>query len=434
MVSSRPDKLQAVVSAVSACRYRQALNELNNIDLSALDRRDYGRALALELACLDGQGQVDRSAMRLQTLLTRLGPDRRTLLGMGLQLSELQVAHLAERVLRRLGRLDRRRPLPRFYLARLLDKAGRLRDAVREYDRVIARDGAFPPAYVLKAHCLRRLGDLPEAIVTLRWYLRLEPCDARGWMSLGDMLVEQREDRRALVAYQQAETLDPHQPAVALRRVLLAYHRRDEAALQDGLWCLEALVPSQWQAAHAAGLLAELRGRVWQAMDHYLEAVELAFQSDEEDRALTISRALVFSVESDCRNRALDLIRRVRQEQFFPAPVLSALNQWYGMPLVEAREYFILMDHAYDGPTPNLPLVEEIDPAASPPFHGPYRALRSLHVWARDRHEAAGLALTFEKSSQAHDSRILQVFKRRGLSLQHLGVVWRSETLLLYPV
>ncbi len=433
MFSSRHDKLEHVLSAVSACRYHQALSDLNKMDLSTLDRRDYGRALALELACLDGQGHTDRSAVRLESLLARLGADRRTLLGMGLQLSELHVAYLAERVLRRLGRLDRRSPLPRFYLARLLDKAGRLREAIREYDRVIVRDGAFPPTYVLKAECLRKLGDLPEAMVTLRWYLRLEPKDARGWLNLGDMHAQLHDDARALNAYQQAQNIEPHDPAVPLRRALLADARHDESSLATCLERLTELAPDQWQTLHVSALLAELQGNLWHAMECHLEAVELAHDAHENDRALTIAQAIRFAVQHQLYEQVEQVVDEVYHEQFFPAQVLSSLNQWHDTPLAEAREYFVLMDHAYQGALPRTPSpwVQSNPPSTQSES---YRALRSAHVWARNRAEAAELALSFEERAGMSQVRVLQVQKRGGISLQRLGVAWRSDALLLYPV
>ncbi|MBI4289495.1 MAG: tetratricopeptide repeat protein [Chloroflexi bacterium] len=102
---------------------------------------------------------------------------------------------------------------------------GKYQEALESYDKALAIDPKFAPAWYGKGGVLRRLGQLAEAAAAYRTYVSLEPKDAGAFNLLGCALFELRRYRQALTAYEAASVLARDNPlyhhncAVSLHRI-----------------------------------------------------------------------------------------------------------------------------------------------------------------------------------------------------------------------
>lgn len=105
----------------------------------------------------------------------------------------------------------------RHALAALLVRQGRMADAQRMIEAWITADPRLATAYAEYAWLQLQTGDLPRSRDLLMQALALNPRDIRALTELGQVFEAMHRPDRALVCYERALEVNPHQPALAAR-------------------------------------------------------------------------------------------------------------------------------------------------------------------------------------------------------------------------
>src|SRR5262249_7319341 len=86
--------------------------------------------------------------------------------------------------------------------------------AVRMVAEWKQRNPELAAPYAEDGYLWHRYGDLPQAVVVLEHAIGLDPTDVRALTELAAIYEEMHRPDRALVLYEQALRLKPHQPDV----------------------------------------------------------------------------------------------------------------------------------------------------------------------------------------------------------------------------
>ena len=152
--------------------------------------------------------------------------------------------------------------------------------AVTSYDRAIALDADFAPAYSQRGHCLLSLGERGPALASCARATVLRPDAAAGWASLGRLFDRVKAPELALKAYRTALRLAPERadlPGRVLQQQMLCCD-------WDGI---DALVADIEQRL-AAGLDA-VHPFFWQAISASPQSLLLAAQNHDRTRRAIIA-------------------------------------------------------------------------------------------------------------------------------------------------
>ncbi len=103
---------------------------------------------------------------------------------------------------------------PEAWLARVdlgqdLFQAGRLEEAIGQYDRALAIRSDLPEAYYNRGSIFLRLGRLPEAIRDLEAALRLQPASPDALTNLGNAFARSGRFAQAIGCYERALRIEP---------------------------------------------------------------------------------------------------------------------------------------------------------------------------------------------------------------------------------
>jgi serine/threonine-protein kinase len=138
------------------------------------------------------------------------------------EMLRLQTARLA---------LRSRNPAMHTTLGDLLEKKGRLEEAIAAYREGIRLEPEFDPAYTDLGLALEKKGQLDEATAALQEACRLKPDRADYRVQLGKVLVKRERIDEAIAALQEAVRLDPKwaEAHLQLGLALARQQRSDEA-------------------------------------------------------------------------------------------------------------------------------------------------------------------------------------------------------------
>lgn len=155
--------------------------------------------------------------------------------------------------------------------------------AVTSYDRAIALDADFAPAYSQRGHCLLSLGQRGPALASCAQATVLRPDAAAGWASLGRLFDRVKAPELALKAYRTALLLAPDRadlPGRVLQQQMLCCD-------WDGI---DALVESIERRLEAGVDAVHLF--FWQAISDSPHSLLLAAQNhDRSSRAIVADEA-----------------------------------------------------------------------------------------------------------------------------------------------
>ncbi len=226
-----------------------------------------------------------------------------------------------------------------------LHQAGRRRDALPLYARVLARNPEDPKVLYAYGLCLLETGDLAEGRRVMAALVGMRPNDAAARYALGKALALAGEAGAAEAELRQAATLAPGMAEAWLELGnLLARARPDaaEAALREGLghrpreaalWC------------NLGNVLAE-RGRRPEAETAWRKAMEINPGMAEAELAL----ALALRARGDAAGAAAMLERAVKRR-----PELAELHYNLGVTYFHARRLdpaIAALERAASGPRP----------------------------------------------------------------------------------
>src|SRR5262249_36592571 len=105
----------------------------------------------------------------------------------------------------------------RHALVVLLARQHRENDAVRMIDCWLDREPRQGNAYAEHGWLLHQQGDLPRAHARLQQALQFDPQNVRALTELGLVFEEMNRPDRALVVYERALQIQPHQPELTRR-------------------------------------------------------------------------------------------------------------------------------------------------------------------------------------------------------------------------
>jgi tetratricopeptide (TPR) repeat protein len=136
-----------------------------------------------------------------------------------------------------------------FFAAQAADEAGDVENAERLYRRLIKVDGADAAARFNLANLLRAAGRAVEAEATYRDATRADPSFAPAWYNLADALDERGRTPEAIAALESALKADPDY-ADAVFNLALMLQKLDRHAEAAGQWrrYLNLDADSPWSA------------------------------------------------------------------------------------------------------------------------------------------------------------------------------------------
>lgn len=148
--------------------------------------------------------------------------------------------------------------------------------AMRLFDRAIALDATFVPAWSDRAILRLRAGQIEAAIVDLEQALGLAPDHAQGWLQLGLIHDGQGEFERALECFEQARKAAPALTVAHYNCGVIQYRKGDLAAAVASNRQAIGLGDAPEMAWSNLGIALEASGDAKAAHAAYDEAIEKA--------------------------------------------------------------------------------------------------------------------------------------------------------------
>ncbi len=223
-----------------------------------------GRAAALAAACERVEARLDpeQQGFALRNLAKTLGWAGK----------EDEARRLAQQTLAVLGDGDSE---SHFLLGNFAAHAGRNDEAVAEYRRAVAIDGAYVEAWLNLADTLLRAGRPDEALAALDRVAALQPDNAQALSIRGLLLDAQGRRDEALAALSRAHDLAPGDAQIGNNYGLVLAHA---GQLDPAIEVLQRAVmadPGHAKAHYNLALLLARRNRIEDAVSHLQQALSL---------------------------------------------------------------------------------------------------------------------------------------------------------------
>lgn len=408
------DVLEGAERLMEAGQLDEALSALAASAHRPLASGPRGRALALEVVCLERLGRGDEADSHIVETMKEEGDDIVFVLGAGMQFSDLDVFGHAEMFLRNLCELDPENHLAWYNLAVSLGREGRFDESVEMYDASLARDPEFVPSHLQRAHCLQLLNQPDDAAEAYARYVELEPADGDAWKSLAILESDRREFDAAYRAFEKAAETSDDLVDVYFNWAVSAVRRGDMDQHEVCLAKLNDLEPDGWRTLLTRADYEETQGAVWDAWEALCEGFETTIEEDDHDAAdYVIVGLLRFANRNGMADHAEEHIERAFQEELFSADFLEALQTILGRCSNEAYCFLVVLSNRSGG-----------DPSgAGEAWYVSYG------VSAEDSEAAEAFAVDFHSRCTENPWGVHSIQKLSGPDEGSLGVYWRSDLL-----
>lgn len=373
-----------------------------------------GRALALEVVCLERLGRRDVAALLIVETMKEEGDDIVFVLGAGMQFSDLDAFGHAEMFLRNLCELDPENHLAWYNLAVSLGREGRFEESTEMYDASLALQPNFFPAHLQRAHCLQLLNQPNEAASAYSRYLELEPGDGESWKSLAILESDRREYDAAYEAFERAAEASAEPVDVYFNWAVTAVRRGDMDRHEVCLEKLNTLEPEGWRALLTRADYEETEGAVWEAWEALREGFETTLEEGDHDAAeYVIVSLLGFANRNGLVDHAEDQVKRVFDEELFSPEVLETLQTISGRCSNAAHSFLVVLSNRFGG-VPSATAEE---------------AYVSYGVSADDSTAAGTFAVDFQSRCTEDSWAVHSIQELSGPDEGRIGVYWRSDLL-----
>ncbi len=391
-----------------------ALQLVRNLYGQILPSSDRGRALAIEVVCLERLSKSEEAERLVVEMMKEEGDDHAYVLAAGVQFSDLEAYLHAEVYLRNLCEMNPSSEVAWYNLAVALGREGRLVEAVQAYDRCIALTPGLGDAYRQKAYCQEMLDDNAGAADTYRQYLALNADDAEAWKALGIVESDRRRFAEAYDAFRRAAEQSREPEDVYYNWAISAVRNSDAEQQRRCIDKLQDIDPEGWRTLLTRADQEELEGNVWPAWELLCEAFENATtdsgenqEDEDEDVGGYVAAALLrFAHRHDLRDHAQDYVQRIFEERLFSEDALEALQAFEGRLSNSATSFQVVVRRGGAD-------------AAHYLVYG---------VSADDADEAGRLAIEFEARCAPDEGTSLYAIHQLSTPDEGLiGVYWRSE-------
>lgn len=219
-----PPTRQTVISSAGRCAMGQGKRLAALLLLGAGCVNPAGervRDLNADGVYLYDRGSYAQARDSFAAALTMRPGDPDMLYNMGRSCQRLRQTERAEDAYRQCLRQNPTHDACRHALVELLVDTGRRDEAVVLVREWLVKEPSRASPYIEDAWLLRREGDLLNARGRLQQALALEPMHPRALVDLGKVYEALARPERAVVLYERALEVDPHQPEIARQVSLL---------------------------------------------------------------------------------------------------------------------------------------------------------------------------------------------------------------------
>ncbi len=160
-------------------------------------------------------------------------------------------------------------------LAKALEQAGRIEDAISQYEQALQIRPEFPEAHISVGVALCQVGRVQEAVEHFEQALRLKPDNAAAHNNLGLVLCRTGEVQKGIEQYEQALRIDPN---YADAEYNFGSALLQEGKFEDAIGHYERAlrIEPDYAEAHAAlGFAFGQVGKFEDAIRHYERAVQI---------------------------------------------------------------------------------------------------------------------------------------------------------------
>ena len=392
-----------------------ALGLVRGLYGQVLPSSDRGRALAIEVVCLERLGKHEDAQRIVVDMMREEGDDHAYILAAGIEFSELDAPLHAEVFLRNLCELDPNSSVAWYNLAIALGREDRFVEALQAYDRCVAITPEFSDAHLQKAYCQETMDDLPGAAATYRRYLELNPEDGEAWKLLGIVESDQRRFTEAYDAFRHAVKHTQEPEDIYFNWAITAVRNADSEQQRACIDKLQDIDPEGWRTLLTRADQEENDGQVWAAWELLGEAFENVLEAESDDPdddedacSYVVSVLLRFAYRHDMREHAQEHVLRVFEEQLFTEDVLESLQALEGRLSNTATSFQVVLKCAAGG-------------AESYVVYG---------VSTDDADEAGRLALSFEeRCGPGQELTLYSIQQLTSPDEGRIGVYWRSGDL-----
>jgi|HigsolmetaAR202D_1030399.scaffolds.fasta_scaffold15669_2 tetratricopeptide (TPR) repeat protein len=177
-----------------------------------------------------------------------------------------------------LEEIQRREALIHFQRGLVLERAHRVKEAVKEYRRAISHDPHLREAHDALGFYYQRHGLLAKAAEEFRIVANLDD-DFLAHFNLGYVLLELERFDEAIAAFQRCIELEPENVAVHYELGYIAYLQGDYRTALERMRLPLLQYPDDWEVYYLIGNCHLRLGEYDAALDSYVEALALASQS-----------------------------------------------------------------------------------------------------------------------------------------------------------
>jgi len=427
------DPLSEVIARVEQRDHEEALFRLQRLTLDEHSSEVQARALAIAAICVSEIEGDENAGPFVNELIDRHESDEYALLAAGIQLSDLDALPHAERLIRRVCRIDPDSPIPKYNLALVLKRAHRYDEALEAYEHTLSLDEWYSPAWLGKASCLQDLDRLSEAAEAYYSYLSLEEDDAFEWVSVGIIESNLGNYDGAIAAYERAQALEPRSVTLLYNWAVTASRRGDRTKLDELASRLDAVAPMDWRTAMIHAYQAGMEEEVSDGWKSCVEAVELAYEDDEAATSAAAEAAVAYAGKNGLHEEAQELVQWLFEaepyDEVFNEDVLSQLRALSGSMSRRAVQYVVMVEATLTDRSE----IEAMHKQEACGGHGPpYRYFRNYGILAESREEAAAVAVEFERRRGGKDARAERVDRRSEPSEAYLGAYWCPREATVY--